>query len=210
VTINTIRPSFVIGNAPRSGPVGAIQYQFELATDQGFANKVAVWTDGEDGGQTTSGIPQDLNHNTIYYWHVRAADPTTVGPWSGIWAFVTPEVAVSPAPSNPGAPCGPGDALDIMNCNRAKYGSPLSKSDHINFLRGTARDFNTHGIPEGPFGVLRKTSGNNCEGYSCDIICSGQGSSQKQWDVLVDETYPAWGSPKTINDNIRVDVCEIQ
>jgi hypothetical protein len=53
-----------------------------------------------------------------------------------------------------------------------------------------------------------KESGNNCGGYSCDIICAGQGSSQKQWDVLVDEKYARWGSP--IGDGQRVRPCEIQ
>ena len=209
-TISTVRPNFVISNAPRSGPVGAMLYQFVFATSIDFSNRVAVWQDGEDSGQTTSGIPVDLNHATVYYWRARAADPTTVGPWSGVWAFVTPEVVVTPGPVNPGGPCVGSTALEIMECARSHYGSPLSKSDHINFLRESARNMNAAGIPSGPFGVLRKSGGNNCEGYSCDIICAGQGSSQLQWDVLVDETYPAWGSPKTINDDIRVDVCEIQ
>ena len=45
---------------------------------------------------------------------------------------------------------------------------------------------NAAGVSGGPFGILEKASGNNCGGYSCDIICSGQGNAQKQWDVLID------------------------
>ena len=43
-------------------------------------------------------------------------------------------------------------------------------------------------------------------------ICTGSGSSQKQWDVLGDSDAsqtPAWNGPKVYPD-IRVDTCEIQ
>lgn len=46
-----------------------------------------------------------------------------------------------------------------------------------------------------PYGVLVKTTGNNCEGLACDIICLGNGSSQRQFDVLRDEggaSEPVW------------------
>ena len=82
----------------------------------------------------------------------------------------------------------------------------------VSFLRGVAVDLNANGIGGGPFGVLRKSGGSSCNGYSCDIICSGQGTAQQQWDVLGDmegAQVPGWGGPKTYPD-IRVDTCEIQ
>jgi hypothetical protein len=88
----------------------------------------------------------------------------------------------------------------------------MSSTQIVSFLRAVARSLNRNGIDGGPFGILRKRSGNNCGGYSCDIICAGQGSSQRQWDVLGDAEgaqTPTWSGPKTV-PNIRVDVCEIQ
>jgi hypothetical protein len=83
----------------------------------------------------------------------------------------------------------------------------MTASQAVAFLSGSAKDFNAAGVPDGPFGILRKTGGNNCNGYSCDILCSGQGSNQKQWDVLVDSKYVTWGAP--IPD-IREDTCVVQ
>jgi hypothetical protein len=84
----------------------------------------------------------------------------------------------------------------------------MSPSQAVAFLKASARDMNRAGVSGGPYGVLRKKSGNNCLGYSCDIICAGQGSSQRQRDVLIDEKYATWGSP--LGAGQRVDVCEIQ
>jgi hypothetical protein len=101
-----------------------------------------------------------------------------------------------------------GSPLSILECHRSRYPDVMSHSDLINLLRGATRDFNRDGVAGGPFGLLRKLSGNNCEGYSCDVICSGQGSAQKQWDVMINEDIPTWGDP--IEGAIRIDVCEPQ
>lgn len=99
----------------------------------------------------------------------------------------------------------------IVECRRSQYGH-MSSSQIVAFLRGVAKDLNAAGIGGGPFGILRKSGGYNCGGYSCDIICSGQGNAQQQWDVLSDAEgaqKPVWNGPKTW-PNIRVDACEIQ
>jgi hypothetical protein len=88
----------------------------------------------------------------------------------------------------------------------------MSSSQLVSFLRATARSLNRNGISNGPFGILRKDSGHQCGGYSCDIVCSGQGGGQRQWDVLADaegDQSPTWNGPKR-PPNIRIDVCEIQ
>jgi hypothetical protein len=88
----------------------------------------------------------------------------------------------------------------------------MSSSQLLDFERAVARSLNSNGIPEGPFGILRKTGGANCSGFSCDIICAGQGNNQGQWDILGDAEgaqTPAWNGPNRV-PNIRVDVCEIQ
>jgi hypothetical protein len=82
----------------------------------------------------------------------------------------------------------------------------------LSMLISTAKSLNANGIGGGPFGILRKSGGTQCGGYSCDIICAGQGTGQRQWDVLSDiqgAQGPMWLGPHTWPD-IRVDVCEIQ
>jgi hypothetical protein len=101
-----------------------------------------------------------------------------------------------------------GDPLTILECHRSRYGEVMSHDELNALLRGAAHDFNRNGVPGGPFGVLRKVSGNNCNGYSCDILCSGQGEDQKQWDVLISEDIPTWG--EDIGPGIRIDFCEVQ
>ena len=123
-TVDSLRPKLVVNNASRSGPVGAISYVVELADNANFGNKI-TWTTAEQPNQTTLTPPSDLAYNTIYYWHVRAFDPTTVGPWSATLAFTTPPQPVAappptPAPS-PGGPV-PGDALNLSAAR--VYNSP--------------------------------------------------------------------------------------
>ena len=123
-TVDSLRPKFTITNASRSGPVGAITYLTELADIDAFSNKIATWTAGEQPNQTLLDLPTDLAYSKVYYWHVRAFDPTTVGPWSRTQAFATPPVpvVVTPSPTpTPGGPV-PGDAINLSQA--AVYNSP--------------------------------------------------------------------------------------
>jgi hypothetical protein len=122
-TVDSIHPSFVVGNVVRSGPVGNITYLIEVADSETFANKVAAWTSGEQPNQTTLTIPTDLGYNKVYYWHVRATDPTTAGPFSATYAFVTPDhpVFVPPPVTGPSGPAA-NDAIDLRSV--AVYNSP--------------------------------------------------------------------------------------
>ena len=88
----------------------------------------------------------------------------------------------------------------------------MSHSQMYDLMVAIVQSLNRNGIGGGPFGILRKQSGTNCNGYSCDIICAGQGNGQRQWDVLGDidgAQSPGWAGPHTV-PHIRVDVCEIQ
>ena len=59
-TVLTLRPTFTLANAPRSGPIGTITYLIELADSDSFANKVATWTAAETPNQTNLVSPVDL------------------------------------------------------------------------------------------------------------------------------------------------------
>ena len=82
----------------------------------------------------------------------------------------------------------------------------MDQEETIQFMREVAYDLNRANLSsKGGFGVLIKTEGNNCLGYSCDIICEGNGGDQNQFDILIDETIPNWGEV----DEVTVRVCEI-
>ena len=99
-----LRPTFVVKNAVHSGPVGSLSYIFEIGTSDAFASKAFVTV--PEGPNPTSVIsPQDLGYSTVYYWHVRAFDAKTLGPWSVTRAFQTvpqPIAAPAPPPANGG------------------------------------------------------------------------------------------------------------
>ena len=197
VRLGDFQPEFKITNAPRSGPVGAITYELELADTDSFANKVAVWTFGEQPNQTRFGAPISLAGDKQFFWRVHAFDTNASGPWSDPQVFRTavPVALPNPSPGSPGKPCGPpypNQPFGIVQCRRSQYGH-MSSGEILAFLRGVAKDLNAAGISGGPFGLYRKDTGANCGGYSCDIICSPSNG----WDVLRDsdgEQTPTWGS----------------
>ncbi len=110
----SLRPTFIVSNSARSGPAGAISYLIDLADSDAFTNKVATWTAAETPNQTTLTSPVDLVSGRVYYWRVRAYDPTTTGSFSATQAFqvvaMTPPTATPvPTPSGPNA----GDAINL-------------------------------------------------------------------------------------------------
>ncbi len=212
--VTSLGVGLTIQNSGRSGPAGNVHYIYQLSTNQAFSSLVSGNSDQPENaaGQTTW-APSGLTYSTTYYWRVSASDGETSSAWSSVWSFRTPAPAPTPAPGSP-KPCGPPyptTPFGIVECQRSHF-NHMSSSEMVTFLRGVAHDLNAAGIGGGPFGLLRKQSGSSCGGYSCDIICAGQGTSQKQWDVLGDADgaqTPAWIGPKEY-PNIRVDLCEIQ
>jgi hypothetical protein len=214
--VSTLQPRFIIGRASRTGPVGRLAYVIEVAEDARFRQTIGVWAVDEGSARTTLDAPISLPSGRELFWRTRAYEATATGPWSDTVSFEVSGGAGGGGGGGGGggASCGPPAPtapLAIISCHRSKYGTPMSESQIVSLLRATAKDFNEEGISGGPFGILEKDSGSNCNGYSCDIICAGQGSSQKQWDVLIDATgigAPTWsGTPKS---TIVERPCEIQ
>ncbi len=209
------RPALTVSNADRNAAVGGLDYEFQVAGDQSFAALVTTGVVNEGPGQTRFTPAGDLPTDRLHYWRARATDRETTGPWGAAQSFRTP-LPVAPAPSPapgpaPGGPCIANNPEAIVQCERAKYGF-MSRSQMASFMRSVAQSLNRNSIGGGPFGILRKTFGSQCDGYSCDVICAGQGNGQRQWDVLGDidgAQSPGWGGPHTF-PGIRVDVCEIQ
>jgi hypothetical protein len=204
--IDTPAPQFTIGNAPRSGPAGAIIYEVDLAANDSFTNRVAIWQIAEQPN-TTRFTGSGLALNTQYFWRVRGFDSTTVGPWSDTQVFRTPLPAPVPSPiPTPGGSCASaGSEEAIVACRRRQFPGFMSNGQIVAMLRGVAQDLNAGGYPFRPYGILQKTSGTQCNGYSCDIICSGNGGNQRQWDVLIDaqgSQSPTWDSIGSITPRV--------
>jgi len=111
-TVDGLRPKFIVANARRSGPVGSIAYLIEVTDSDTFSNKIATWSTGEQTNQTVLELPADLAYSKVYYWHVRAYDPTTIGPWSLTSAFATASAPAAPAPGPVPFPA-PNDTIDL-------------------------------------------------------------------------------------------------
>jgi len=203
--------SLVVNAPARNAAIGAVRFEFQIALDVAFSQLESAGVLPETGPQTAltaSGVSSGRRH----YWRARATDGETTSPWAATQSFVTPGVTPAPSPPpspNPGGPCNSSNPETIVSCERAKYGH-MSHGDMYNFVRAVAQSLNRNGISGGPFGILRKGSGTSCNGYSCDVVCAGQGGGQRQYDVLGDidgAQNATWGQ---ITGSIRVDVCEIQ
>jgi len=113
-------PTFTWNNAARSGPAGAITYEIEAADNDAFANSVH-YAVPETPNQTSFDSPAALPANLLVFWHVRATDPTTNGPFSPTASFRTPAAAPPPTTGGGGAGTGGGNVApnDQLNLSTA-------------------------------------------------------------------------------------------
>lgn len=132
-TVSTLRPKFVLSNAARSGPVGPITYIIEISNSDTFAQKIVIGPIAEQPGQTSVDPPADGQFSSYYFWHARASDPTTTGPWSETHAFSTPAAPPTP-PSEPPGGGGAGPAGHVGP-------GPLSEARASQVVQATAREF---------------------------------------------------------------------
>ena len=214
--VETRQPTLRVRNSDRNAAIGTVRYEFQLAVNQTFTALVASADVGEGGGETSYTVGAPLTNDLPHFWRVRASDGETTSEWMTPQTFRTPlgpagpGPGPGPAPAPSGGPCVSANPQTIVECERAKYGH-MSHGQLATFLRSVARSLNANGIGGGPFGMLVKPDGNNCSGSSCDIICSGQGGSQRQWDVLGDvegAQTPGWS--EVSRSHMTVRPCEIQ
>jgi hypothetical protein len=130
--VDSLRPTFVFANAPRTGPAGAISYLIEISDSDVFIVKAMATVD-EQSNETSFPAPQDGSYNKQYFWHVRAQEATTVGPWSAIQVFRTP--APPPPPSTGGGGGGGG------NPGAHVPDGPLTESRASDVVFATGREF---------------------------------------------------------------------
>lgn len=206
-----VTPEFSFNNASHVGSPTSVGYVIEVSKNATMAPLIAAWSLDEQPGTTKLKAPAGLPTDSQIYWRVRANDGGTVGPYSDIAQFRTP-APIAPAPPTggggttpPGASCSSRPSeLEVVKCRRSQYGY-MAPGDLLQFLKGIARDLNAGAFPDKSYGVLVKTGGNNCGGYSCDIICSTNG---KRWDTLADSEGaqdPIW-----LLKGLGNDTCEVQ
>jgi hypothetical protein len=206
-------PTFTVGSPERNAAIGKLTIEVQAAIDQAFAALVFHDAGPETGGQTNFTPGGDLPANQQHYWRARANDGETTGPWSVTQGFITPAAPIIPSPNPgpaPGGPCNSSNPEQIVTCERNKYSGHMSHDQMYQFVKAVAQSLNRNGIGGGPFGILRKGAGTSCNGYSCDVVCSGNGGGQRQWDVLGDidgSQNPGFGE---ITGTKRIDACEVQ
>jgi hypothetical protein len=213
VKTENLHPTFQWNNAPRSGPVGPITYVVELSDTDSFANKMAIWTVSEQPNQTSLNAPQDLAYAKIYFWHTRAYEAATTGPWSSTQAFQTP--APPPPPPPPPPPTGgvgngdwkscgstPGDAL--VRCVHAavKPGGTVEGAFEVTkrvawLLRG------------GGAGLLIKNGGENIiswqgRSFAAARICYPDGHIYKVLSDVPTTNGPSWQDNDFVDRSLYV------
>ncbi len=178
----------------------ALSYVFEVLNGTQVvyrSNPVPAGANGRTTHEVQTQLADEQNHT----WRAYAVFQGQRGPMSAAASFRTVNrFGVSCA--HTGSPIG------IVSCRFEQHGggSGMDHEELIQFMREVAFDLNQLGISDkGGFGLARKTIGNNCLGYSCDIICEGHGNDQNQYDILIDESIPNWAEV----GEVAVRECEI-
>jgi hypothetical protein len=205
------QPTLVVDNpsAPFA-PEATLHVRFVVQDDTGrevhASPAVAL-----GNGTTSYTLPIELDHSRTYRWFAAVVWGETAGPAAVARSFSTPEPPAPPVVAPTTEACAGTSPHAIVSCQRGKFPGHMDDGELVDFLRAIASNLNRNGVGGGPYGILWKRGGNNCHGYSCDIICAGHGGGQRQYDVLLDiegPQHPVWDGPHD-GDDIRVDVCEI-
>jgi hypothetical protein len=143
------RPTFTWANAAKSGPAGNIIYEIEVADNDAFAARFAGWVIDETAGQTSAQLPLDGPLGKYFFWHVRAFDPTNIGPWSETRAFQMPDAPTpgggggggAPVPSGPGCITGPKTPAQFVACVASVKARVLAAGINLNHGPGECGRF---------------------------------------------------------------------
>lgn len=142
-------PTFVITNARRSGPAGAVTYTLQLSKSAAFSSLVAQHEVAEALPNTKKALSTELAASTKYYWRVRASENSArkvVGPWSSTLSFTTVAAPVAPPDPDPETPTPGGSypatgkgVIDYVKAHYPSYLRPVStlaqRQRNMEFLR---------------------------------------------------------------------------
>ena len=180
-------PDLIIENATgRYVQDPRLSYVFEVFDGENRLVYRSTPVSGGSDGRTSHELSTPLEFDKPFAWRAYAVADGARGPISSTASFKTfNRFGVSCAHLR--------NELAIVQCRRAQYGF-MSSAQRIEFLRRVAYDLNRAPAEHAPYGLLIKSTGHSCFGYSCDIICSNTGM-HRQWDVLTDEDaaqIPVW------------------
>jgi hypothetical protein len=142
------RPTLTVNNSDRNAAIGALSYEFQIATDQAFTKIVASGVSNEGPGQTSFTAGADLAVDLQHFWRARASDGETTSAWATTQTFRSPN-APSPGPGpspnpgpRPGGSCASNNGPAIVSCIAAKYPEYLAagvssgrREANMSFLR---------------------------------------------------------------------------
>jgi hypothetical protein len=151
-------------------------------------------------GRTEHELQTELTPDVTFSWRAYATYQGQRGPMSANTSFRTT--------NRFGVSCAHvGDPIGIVACRFEQHGgTAMDPEELVQFMREVAYDLNRANLSDkGGFGLAVKTVGNNCLGYSCDILCEGHGDDQNQYDILIDESIPNWLEV----EEVTVRECEI-
>lgn len=199
IEITDTSPDLVLENASaRFASNLQLAYVFQVLDEEGVVVYTSPAIAEGSNGRTEHEVNMNLTHNEGHTWRAWAVYQNAQGPQSSPAAFRTF--------NRFGTPCF-GSEQQIVECRKLQYGH-IEHDQLPEFLERVAWDLNNNGHEWAPYGRLLKPVGNNCGGYSCDIICSDAGGMQRQWDILIDEDSlqaPVWNRVAEIN----VRECEV-
>jgi hypothetical protein len=193
----TVRPRFVFVNSTHSGPVGTLSYVIEVSDSDSFANKIGLWIVAEQAGPTSFDTPSDFGFSKVLFWHTRAFDSTTNGPWSEIRSFQTVAQPVAPPSSGGGGggnweSCPTADKQKLSECVVAAISPAHTEAGAFEVTKRIAWLLRGEGG-----GLLIKNGGENIvswKGYSFAAarICYPNGQIYKVLSDVPTTNGPSW------------------
>jgi hypothetical protein len=207
-TIASRRPTLRTRNAEKNAAVGGLVYEFQVSSNSAFTQITGAAQANEAAGETAVTVDTDLPNNAIQYWRVRAFDAETMGPWSIIQGFYTPNTTPAPGPGpspNPGN--GNCDSLvnnkpALVECIHSSLGyKPTNEVQAFEVTKRVAWALRGEGA-----GLLIKNGGENIvswQGYSFSAsrICYPDGHIFK----VISDAGPGGANSPSWQDNDFVD-----
>jgi hypothetical protein len=125
------RPALHVHNVDRNSAVGGLVYEFQVSSSQAFTSLTGNGAANEGAGDTAVELTSELPNNATQYWRARAMDAETLGDWTTVQVFRTPNVSPTPSPGPSPSPGGGGSCASsngpaIVACVSAKYPDRLA------------------------------------------------------------------------------------
>jgi hypothetical protein len=211
--VATNAPELSAGNAPATGPINELSYNFQVSEQPDFATVVwDLWIQ-PGPGETKYAIPPLPAWDRTFYWRVRAWDPELTGAWSRVETFRSPlpPVVLPPAPG-PSGPIGnweecgqfTGDKERLVQCVHSAVNPGRSVEDAFEVTKRVAWLLRGEGA-----GLLIKNGGENIvswqgRSFSAGRICYPDGHIWKVLSDIPGTNGPSWQDNDFVDRSLYV------